>query len=327
MASCRLLEPRYAERNDLGTLITAARTPRGIRIFAARGDWDGDATLGSIALDQGSSVAWAADGFLAVSERGLVRFEREGIVRRLPRGFGSHVCDPHLLDMAGSVALVYRRTSRGCIGDGSIGPVFFQRLAPSGALEGPALQLGANDPERARIASMRARWDAGRAVVHTVDETGSELDLVLGFDGREIAQVPGGGVVCARAGCVRLAGRHARDGADGMLHAEYVGAPGGFVLPLAVGDLLDAAVQGDRVLLRYGPGTSTEGEGFVASYSVVDLARRQVVSVYDARMHANVQSWVEQDASVRLLATPWGFSLVASDPIRGLFRRDIECIR
>ena len=93
--------------------------------------------------------------------------------------------------------------------------------------------------------------------------------------------------------------------------------------------MIDFATRGDLALIRYATRDAGTNEEDDSNFAVVDVARREVVTILDEIRHHTAMRWrdVGADGNTRIAATSSGFVIAGGDRTHGTLLRRIECPR
>jgi hypothetical protein len=316
-ARCRV---HASTATGIGAFVAVASGPSGPRLFGRVGFWDA-AHVGAAALDANASVAWTGTQYLVASARALtswdVAMQHRRVVRTLPNGS----CNPTLVEMPSGTALVYRRLARASEGcDRGVGSLMFETLDANGASTSAPVSLSTS-PRDDSVSAFRARYDAGRLVLHTLRDEDAERFDVLSADGNRLASGTGDSVVCPRSGCIEmvLPGTGSDRGSEEppRLRGRLVGQGLTFDTLVPAEIVSATAVRGDRVLVV----TPWSEAGFSTAVWIWDVGRRSLLTIADPDGSTIDTHWLlaRMPSDVRLLAQPTGFAVViaasAADPM------------
>jgi hypothetical protein len=238
-----------------------------------------------------------------------------GDARPLRTALPSNACGPSITEMAGRVLLTwFRRTRNGC----DQGEASYQVLGRRGEALTPARVL-LDGSGSLPVSAISARWDFGRAVI-VASRTNSGLDpaWVLSASGDVLWHGFAGGVVCSRAGCVRVRVDRESSVGEGFggnsLRFERLDDEAQFSVSAQARDVRGVVASGDRVLVLHTPQGSSG-----CDFTVVDVATRAVVGEH----HEDSVSCDER----RVRATPRGYLFAGVDRSPGAVWRTIDCTR
>ncbi len=253
-----------------------------------------------------------ADRWLSFARGSLVLHDSAADAGRPVRALPS-ACDVRILSTRGGAWVLYRRSAQGCVGGASQGPVVVLRVAAN------AQQFEAFSPlSDEAVSSLDARLDAGRIVIEsTIASNREQRATVLDLEGTVAGQSSGARVVCPLSGCVSV-----REERGALTFAPIGASNGGWTITTSAGPIRALAVYADRVLVA-----QQEPAGPRHSMVIVDVARRRVETVYDARARTAVDVWSEplSSGTARVGATDRGFAVLGAALSGDLYAREVDC--
>jgi hypothetical protein len=255
-------------------------------------------------------VAWTGAGYLARStdslhqEPSLAYYDDEFVQRRrislAPGAYNIRLVALPELISAPPIAAFYQIEPTGSPGrwrPGLIGPVYFQRLAPDGALRGEAVRVAFPGD----VDLISARGDPRAFVVYAGRDPAAYF-AVVGADGQSLAQGQNHqSVACPRSGCVEIVKVSA-----GLEVRSLEGDVGSFKVS-DVHSIGNLAANGDRILIEgesWNDGPHGHRYGAYKKFAIVDVAKRRLVRI-DSASTITLWGW---DGPL-MAPTPDGFAV------------------
>lgn len=271
-----------------------------------------DGARSASAINAETAAPLAGDRWLSFARGSLVEHQSVADSGRPVRAL-ANACDVRILGTSANAWVIYRRSTQGCVGGASQGPVTVLRVSANAQQFDAFSPLG-DEP----VATLDARLDAGRIVIETTIAGSREVrSLVLDLEGGNLGQQEGSRVVCPLVGCLSI-----RTERDGLQFAPMGSSSNNWFLSTMMGPIRAIAVYANRVLIA-----QQEATGPRHSLFLVDAMRRRIETVYDARSRSAVDVWSEplQSGTLRLGGTDRGFAAIAATISGDLFAREVDC--